>query len=218
MSDNLKIWNAVKTVDPKYTKEVKDAGRQPFTNIDAYYLIERATEQFGLYGKGFGLTDMVIDEVAVGTTTLIKLKATFFHPSGSFQMCNAMKLSYTTSKGYAKVDEDAYKKIITNTISKALSYLGFGADVYMGKFEDADYVREVATEYALEEYQGYIREIKEGIASLPEEKREETVAWVLRQGGAERIETLEFDKAKAIAKIIRQKLKVKREAKQHEDT
>jgi len=205
MSDTLKIWDAVRKIDPKYTKQVSDAGKQHFTNIDAYYLIERSTETFGSMGKGFGLKDLHMDEVHLGDTILVKLKAVFFYPAGEFPIYNAMKLLYKTQKGYERVDEDVYKKLITNTLSKALSYLGFGADVYMGKFEDAAYVQEVAQEFANEEYYSYLHTIKAYIERS--EHKEKVTAWVLERARAESIEVIPFESAKEIAKLIEQKQK-----------
>ncbi len=205
MSDNLKLWNAVKTIDPKYTKNVTAPGKPNFTNIDTYHLIETATEHFGAYGKGFGFKKLDIDEVHLGDTILVKLTGTFFYPEGEFPVFNALKLVYKTSKGYDKTDEDAYKKIITNTIGKALSYLGFGADVYMGKFEDAAYVQEVAQDFALDEYNGYLSTITGYIEQA--EHKEKVTAWVLERGQVQSIDALGFDAAKEIAKLITQKMK-----------
>ena len=203
MSDNLKLWNDTKTIDPKYTKSVEASGKQPYTNIDAYHLIETATKHFGTYGAGFGFRDLSIDEVPLGDTVLLKLHGTFYYSGGEFPVFNALKLQYKTSKGYTKIDEDAYKKIITNTISKALSYLGFGADVYMGKFEDATYVQEIAQEFATEEYHGYLDTIRDYIKHA--DHPDDVTAWVLERAGAERIETIEYHAAKEIAKLIEQK-------------
>ena len=209
MSDNLTLWERVKKIDPSFTKNVNVSGRQPFTNIDAYYLIQLATERFGAYGTGFGLRDVHIDEVPLGDTTLAKLSGMFFYTDGTtegaFPVVNAVKLGYQTSKGYAKVDEDAYKKVITNSIGKALSYLGFGADIYMGKFEDAAYVQEVAQEFAQEEYFGYLSTIRAYIDQA--EHPDKVTAWVLERAGAERVETIDYPHAKEIAKLITQKQK-----------
>ena len=205
MSDNLTLWEAVRTVDPKYTKDVNVSGKQPFTNIDAYYLIETATKHFGTYGKGFGLRDVTIDEVTLGGTVLAKLHGEFYYPGGSFPVFNALKILYPAKGGYTKIDEDAYKKIITNTLSKALSYLGFGADVYMGRFEDAGYVQEVTQMFIKEECNGYLETIRHyiQIADHPDK----VTAWVLERGRAERIETLGCEEAKEITKLINQKTK-----------
>ena len=156
-------------------------------------------------GKGFGLKELHMDEVHLGDAILVKLKAVFFYPAGEFPIYNAMKLLYKTQKGYERVDEDAYKKLITNTLSKALSYLGFGADVYMGKFEDAAYVQEVAQEFANEEYFSYLHTIKAYIERS--EHKEKVTAWVLERAGAESIEVIPFESAKEIAKLIEQKQK-----------
>jgi hypothetical protein len=45
-----------------------------------------------------------------------------------------------------RVDGDAGKKALTDGITKALSYLGFNSDVFMGKFDDNKYVQERAAE------------------------------------------------------------------------
>ena len=205
MSENLSLWNEVRKVDPAFTKEVRASGKQPFTNIDTYHLIETATKHFGAYGKGFGLKELNIDEVHLGDTIIAKLHGTFFYPDGSFPVYNALKLVYRTKQGYDKVDEDAYKKVITNTIGKALSYLGFGADVYMGKFEDASYVQEVAQEFAMEEYHSYLSTITSYIDQA--EHKEKVTAWVLERGQVSNIESLSFESAKEIAKLITQKMK-----------
>ena len=39
-----------------------------------------------------------------------------------------------------KPGDDCAKKLLTNARSKALSMVGFGADVYMGMFDDVEYV------------------------------------------------------------------------------
>lgn len=205
MSEDLKLWNEVRTIDPQYTKNVSVSGKPAFTNIDAYHLVEKATGQFGGYGKGFGFKELKIEEIHLGDTILVKLTGVFFYPDGEFPVFNAMKLVYKTTKGYEKVDEDAYKKIITNTIGKALSYLGFGADIYMGKFEDQAYVDEVINDFATEEYHGYIDVIRDYIDKA--QNKDVVTEWVLKRAAAERVETINFESAKEIAKLIAQKQK-----------
>lgn len=141
--ETLALWNDVFDVDPKMTKQVRVNGKQPFTNIDTYELIRMATEQFGEYGKGFGLRDLSWSYRQFDKTEITSLDVTFFFPEGEFQYRNELKSAYMTQKGYMMIDEDAPKKIITNTIAKCLSMLGFGASVYMGKFEDQEYMAEL---------------------------------------------------------------------------
>ena len=143
MSNNLELWNSVYDVDLKFTKQVRVPGKQPFTSIDTYQLIKMATEKFGEYGKGFGIKSMSWSEKEVGDTTLTMLDVIFFFPGGEFPYRNSLKSVYKTKAGYMMIDEDAPKKIITNTIGKCLSMLGFGAAVYLGEFEDQEYMNEL---------------------------------------------------------------------------
>ncbi len=141
--ENLKLWNNNQDVDIKFTKKVNVPGKQPFTSIDTYELIRMATKEFGEYGKGFGIKSMVWKEQEFGETVLLTLDALFFFDGGEFPIRNSLKQVYKTKSGYLMVDEDAPKKIMTNTIAKALSYLGFGASAYLGMFEDDNYINEM---------------------------------------------------------------------------
>lgn len=141
--ENLKLWNEVQDVELKFTKQVRVAGKQPFVNVDTYELLRMATEQFGSYGKGFGIKSMEWSEKKVGDTTLLVLDVIFFYPDGEFPYRNSLKYIYKTKSGYLMVDEDAFKKIITNTIGKCLSMVGFAASVYLGLFDDQGYIDEM---------------------------------------------------------------------------
>jgi hypothetical protein len=46
-----------------------------------------------------------------------------------------------------KVDDNFAKKIETDALTKAISKLGFNADIFMGKFDDARYVNEMNIEF-----------------------------------------------------------------------
>jgi hypothetical protein len=149
METKTDIQIFTRKTDTNYTKKVKGFGTPDFTNIDTYYLIQEATKEFGLFGKGWGIKNVEWEHITLGATTIAKLEATFFIPSGEFQITNSDKLAYTTSKGKEMIDTDVYKKIETNTIAKALSRLGFGTDIYLGKFEDNNYTNEIMNEVQL---------------------------------------------------------------------
>lgn len=143
--ENLKLWDRVSKTDLDYTKEVT-FGRS-FTSIDATYQIMNATAEFGPYGKAWGLKNMVFDYIeCTGEEKLMTLHATFYTPGAEVETANAINV--VSAKG--KADADFMKKIVTNTITKELSRLGFNADVFLGKFEDAQYVNELKNEKATE--------------------------------------------------------------------
>ncbi len=131
--DNMKLWNAVCETDPDHTKKVNQRGG--FTAIDAHYQIQSATEQFGPVGKGWGwdVEYKFVDKLVVALVTLWWTdKANTYGPVAG---CADL----TTNR----VDTDAPKKAMTDGLTKALSYLGFNADVFLGKFDDNKYVQEL---------------------------------------------------------------------------
>lgn len=147
MSELMKIWDLVDKTDPAYTKRVTQRGG--FTAIDAMYQTKKATEIFGMYGKGWGLSETSFNFSMMEETGMVIHEATFFYTQDDrryeFPIHNAIKPMIGT-----KGDEDWPKKVETNTISKALSRLGFCADVFMGDFDDQDYIQERINEEAME--------------------------------------------------------------------
>jgi hypothetical protein len=149
MINQLDLWNKVDTPDPKYTKKVSMRGG--FTSVSPQYMIKLATQQFGSYGKGFGLSVSNMDFSLVGEFRVVLHNAVFFYISegsrNEFPITNTIEI---VSKN-GNVDTDFAKKLETNTVSKALSKLGFAADVYMGMFDDGEYVNDITNEQKIKD-------------------------------------------------------------------
>lgn len=143
-NENLKLWGLVEKTDPKYTKPAK-VGGMIITAIAPQYQIKLATEQFGSYGKGFGFKKIDLDYSLVDKLDLVVFKGTFFFPGGEFEIINSSKMFMDRAK--KMVDADFAKKIETDALTKALSKLGFNADVFMGRFDDTKYVEEMREEF-----------------------------------------------------------------------
>jgi hypothetical protein len=140
-NNNLELWNQVEKTDTAYVKEVS-FGRK-FNAIDPTYQTKNATKHFGKYGNTWGLKDINIEYIdTVAPQKIAVLQATFFTPDGEVATGNAIDV--VSAKG--KTDTDFMKKLITNTISKELSRLGFNADVFLGKFDDERYVNSLKSE------------------------------------------------------------------------
>ena len=141
MTDNLALWNAVSKTDPAHTKRVNQRGG--FTAISAHYQVMAATAQFGPIGKGWGYdaSDPILlgDVVTVGVTLWHGTRENKFGPVWG-------GADLKDSKG--KFDSDAPKKAGTDGLTKALSQLGFNADVFLGRFDDNKYVEQVKAEFA----------------------------------------------------------------------
>jgi hypothetical protein len=149
MSDNLKLWQSVEKTDPKYTKAFSKAGGFSGTAINATYLIRKATELWGPMGGTWG--PEVVDDryVAGGDGVIIHvLRINLRHPHGSVP-----SYGQTTFVGKNKngvfTDEEAPKKSLTDATTKALSMLGFSADVFLGLYDDNKYVNDRKQEFAL---------------------------------------------------------------------
>jgi len=157
--NNLKLWESVERTNPKYTKKANVKGNN-ITSIAPQYQIKNATEKFGSYGNKWGFKNMEFD-YTLKDLGMVAFKATFFYPDGEFEIVNSVQLFKDGAK--TKIDDDFAKKVETDTLTKALSKLGFNADIFMGKFEDVKYVAEVKEEF--KEKKKPLPELVEGSAS-----------------------------------------------------
>jgi len=150
--DNLNFWNSVEKTDPSKTKNAK-LGAMNITAINAISQIKEATNKWGMYGSTWGLYDITREFIDVGETKLCLASAVFKYPDNNserkFPVNSSIKVSYKTSKGHLKVDDDFMKKIDTDMTTKALSKLGFNADVFMGYYDDNKYVNQMKEEFGL---------------------------------------------------------------------
>ena len=158
-NNNLQLWNKVEKTNPKYTKKAKVGGMN-ITAISPQFQVMNATEQFGSYGSKWGFKRIELDYSITNTpivlsvtdwntkqTTevnsilgLVGFKATFFYPNGEFEITNSIKI-FTDNK-HSKIDDNYAKKLETDALTKALSKLGFNADIFLGKFDDVRYLEE----------------------------------------------------------------------------
>lgn len=146
MSDeNLELWEKVEKTDPNYTKKANVGGNH-ITSIAPQYQIKQATEQFGTYGRTWGFKDIQLDYSLALHADMVVFTGVFYYPEGEFPIINSIKLYKDNAK--TKIDDDFAKKIETDALTKALSKLGFNADVFMGRFDDERYVSELREEFS----------------------------------------------------------------------
>lgn len=146
--DNLSLWNRVEKTNPAHTKDAK-IGQLSIKAINAQSQIKEATRQFGTYGNTWGLKNLNYSFMDIGTTKMAMLGAEFYYPSGEFEIHTTLKIAYMTqgANGYLKIDDDFMKKMETDVTTKALSKLGFNADVFMGLYDDNRYVNQMKEEF-----------------------------------------------------------------------
>jgi len=138
-NENMKIWDAVCKTDPNHTKKVNQRGG--FTAIDAHYQVQSATEAFGAIGSGWGFET----QAPIFEQSMVIVPVVVWHGDRS----NTFGPVFGCAEMFGKrPDQDAPKKATTDGITKALSMLGFNADVFLGKFDDNKYVNQMKEEFS----------------------------------------------------------------------
>ncbi len=129
-NENMKIWDKVCRTNPKDTKKMNFG--PGLTAIDPTSQLKKATELWGPYGGDWGLENITFGKID-GTKNDFLAQATFYYPGGSFEVF--ADDTFASRK-------DAFKKFVTSLRSKALSFLGFNADVFAGQYDDEVYVEQ----------------------------------------------------------------------------
>lgn len=166
MSTNMHIWEKVSTTDTRYTKAA-EVGGQKITSLNGTAMIMKATEMFGPVGIGFGWSiieerfdegsEMVSGEgdkrLVLGRELNHTIKIRFWYEldgkRGEIEQYGCTRYLYKSKFG-TTTDGEAPKKSLTDAIKKSLSMLGFSADVFLGMFDDAEYVNQLKDEELIE--------------------------------------------------------------------
>ena len=164
-SDNLALWSRLSITDPAHAKPFSRTGGFKGTAIKPMWAIRRMTEEFGSVGHGWGWAEhqhviengMMFAQVSVwyvppgqepGMTTS--------YANGIIAPANARfggpqwgGTEIVMSRGDRKMaDDESFKKSTTDAILKCLSYIGIGADIHMGFFDDSKYVEQATTHHS----------------------------------------------------------------------
>lgn len=159
---NLALWDSVQKTDPNYTKGFNRSGGFKGTATNATWLAKRATEVFGPCGIGWGMT--VIDEeiimghplrgndgAVIGHVLVHKVRAKLWYvlngTRGEIESFGQTEMAGQRNDGKFYTDEEAPKKSLTDAMTKAMSLLGFAADIHLGLYDDNKYVAEVRAEF-----------------------------------------------------------------------
>lgn len=146
---NLPEWfKEVQTTDKKYVKEVR-YGKLKFNAINAHYQLLKATEVFGLYGDGFGLSETIFDTIRdqIQKPLVMTLDAVFYYSTGEkdkedkiIHVAFPISSEINFFDGNGKLVSDMRKKLTTDCMTKALSKIGFSSDIFLGMWDDDKYV------------------------------------------------------------------------------
>lgn len=154
-NDNLTLWDSVSVTDHSATKQSNFDGREQ-TSINGTYMVRRATEKWGPMGIGWGIEILeerfdqgapIIDGNGKAICNMvmhtIKLKLWYMVEKKRGEVIHFGHTPYVfQTKFGVKTDMDAPKKSLTDATKKCLSMLGFSADVFLGLFDQPEYVEE----------------------------------------------------------------------------
>ncbi len=163
------IWDKVAKTDPKLTKRVSQGARK-FTAIDAYGQFMTASKVFGPAGERWGWTIKEHGELMNSVWVLVEFW--WMYPEATIR-CNYEVFGgsrFQTKEGKPFDPDEAFKKALTDALTKALSYLGFNSDVFLGKFDDNKYVEQRTAEVEKEELAASNKAARELMDKLEEAK------------------------------------------------
>lgn len=163
MSKEMSIWNHASKTDPSGTKTARLDGRD-VTSINGIYMVQKATELWGPVGGNWGYEIkeerfdeaglMMFKEQPAGNAIMHTIKASVWYKNEAGERCEVEHFGHTKyvylSKYGPITDFDAPKKSLTDAIKKCLSMLGFCADIFLGMFDDQNYVNAQKTKEAIE--------------------------------------------------------------------
>lgn len=160
---NTEIWDGLFKTDPAYTKAGKVNG-QHITSISPMYVIKVLTEMFGPAGKGWGY-DIREERFNDGSPIFDKDNKQIANESmhsvllDCWYMLDGEKQTIPPQYGHTpfimrtkfgpSTDFDAPKKSISDALKKSFSMIGVSADIYLGMFDDSNYVEQRNNEEAL---------------------------------------------------------------------
>lgn len=134
---NKRIWGMLCTTDKDFTKPFEKFGKK-LTTTDPMYQIMKMTELFGPVGQGwtydvkYTYTDKnVFAELKLGWREDTNKEFNWYGPISSVN---------SLYKSNNVLDDEAPKKAMTDTLTKAMSHLGMSADIFLGLFDGDKYV------------------------------------------------------------------------------
>lgn len=173
--NGLHIWNEVSQPDVRHVKSFTRKGGFSGKAINGTYNHMQATKLFGPMGIGWGVeiveerwqegglmllkdtsNKLMLDKdgrpfpLGNSVVHVLRIKLWYVDPEtgirGEVYNYGQTEFVFQNSKGEVVTDEEAPKKSMTDAVAKALSNLGFNAEIHMGLWDDNKYLNRVKAE------------------------------------------------------------------------
>jgi len=131
---NMELWKKVEVTPKDIIKELDVGEGVILKTVPSINRLKKGTEEFGIYGKCWGLKDVVHTEQRINNSFILGIvDAVFYVNEGDykteFTISNSTPIISVENKEF-KINPSYRKSLETDTINKALSRLGFYADIY----------------------------------------------------------------------------------------
>lgn len=137
MTDNLALWNRHRTPHEDALKNFTKRGGFRGTAIDPMWSIRAATHEWGPMGTGWGYTVVSETVNTFSDDWVLHTVSIYLWYDTPQTLVPSTGSTWLIANG--KPDDEAPKKSRTDALTKALSWLGFGADIYMGMHDGSKY-------------------------------------------------------------------------------
>lgn len=132
--ENMELWKKVETTPKEIIKEIDGDDGIKLKTVPSINRVKKATEIFGIYGKNWGLKNVIHTEQRINNSFILGVvDAVFYVSEGDykteFAISNSTPIISVQNKEF-KINPSYRKSLETDTINKALSRLGFNADIY----------------------------------------------------------------------------------------
>ena len=146
MSENMKIWNAVKRPPEAALKKITGGRLSGMTDIKPMWRYEAMTELFGACGQGwkYSIDRLWTEPGSAEQVMAFAQISLFFRQTKNGPWEDAIPgiggsmLVAKESAGLHTSDE-GYKMAVTDALSVAMKVLGVGADIYAGQWDGSKY-------------------------------------------------------------------------------
>lgn len=141
-TDNMWLYNKVRDVPLEAQKEIKAGRLKRMTDIDPMWRIRELTRNFGLCGIGwyYDITKQWLEVASDGTVKCFLNINLYIKDKETNEWSMPIQgtggnsfLSFEGAEKRSYVDDDCFKKALSDALGIACKALGFGADIYWGK-------------------------------------------------------------------------------------
>ena len=142
---NRRIWDQVHKPDPTSLKTIGGGRLKGMTDINPQWRFQAATDVFGPCGIGWWYTIKELWTVPGSDGQVMAFaRVDVFYRDGA-TISNPVEgiggsMMISKEKDYLYTNDECYKMAVTDALSVAFKALGFGAEIYAGRWDGSKYL------------------------------------------------------------------------------